>query len=201
MIPVTLADDGGVPPPRPDVATRGVAGARRAAAGSRSCASSCRPGLRGVVARTPPVARPRRRRDAPAPLHGVQQPLLERRVAAADGVAAGHDLHLRRVALRRLAPTGVGRRRSCSSCARARLERARPGDHSSEGAALRRACMTQPARPLAMIRMPDVLTGAPTVTSERADQDGGGTTSPSATARRSRSIASRSRSSSGASRR
>src|SRR5439155_21019426 len=56
-----------------------------------------------------PLARARRGRDRPAPLHGAQQPLLEPGLAPADGVAARHDLHLRHRALRGLAPPGLGR--------------------------------------------------------------------------------------------
>src|SRR5206468_3554371 len=47
-------------------------------------------------------------RDRTAPLHGAQQPLLESGLAPADGVAPGHDLHLRDRALRGLAPPGLG---------------------------------------------------------------------------------------------
>src|SRR5262249_28079647 len=62
------------------------------------------------------VAGARGRRDRAAALHGVQQPLLERGLAAADRLASGDDLHLRHRALRRLAPAGLG---GCAHAARA----------------------------------------------------------------------------------
>ena len=65
-------------------------------------------GQAGNRRRHPAVAGARGGRDRAAPLHRVRQSLLERGVARADRVAAGHDLHLRHLALRRLAPSGVG---------------------------------------------------------------------------------------------
>ncbi len=59
-----------------------------------------------------------RRRNGAAALHRLQQPLLQHQPHAADLVADRADLHLRHLALRGLAPPGLGGR------ARARVNRA-----------------------------------------------------------------------------
>src|SRR5262249_17866049 len=79
--------------------------------------------------RAPPLARARRGRDGTAPLHGAEQPVLEPGVDAADGIIAGHDLHLRDRPVRGLAPAGVGRRARAPR-PRARNEGPRPGQHA-----------------------------------------------------------------------
>ena len=55
-------------------------------------------------------AGPHRGRDGAAAVHGVQQPVFHDQPDAADLVDHGAGLHLRHLAVRRLAPAGVGRR-------------------------------------------------------------------------------------------
>ena len=52
----------------------------------------------------------RRRRNRAAAVHRARQHVLEPRLASAQRRAAGHDLPIRHLSLRRLASTGLGRR-------------------------------------------------------------------------------------------
>ena len=100
----------------PGDAARRRAGARRDA-GARGLHRRPAGGAAGHHHRRRAGARPHRRRDGAAALHRVQQPLLHDQARPADRLADRAGLHLRDLALRGLAPPGLGRR------ARARRDR------------------------------------------------------------------------------
>src|SRR5262249_47617442 len=88
-----------------------------------------------------------RRRDRAAALHRLQQPLLLRRPQAADRLAHRPGLHVRQLALRGLAPPGVGRRAGPRR-ARPVLFGAGESRHAAPRAAADRTVIGEPSMPV-----------------------------------------------------
>ena len=107
------ADDRGTAAAGADVAARRRAGAGRHTRAAPSFTVVLPAALPGIITGRRARARPHRRRNRAAALHGVQQPLLVDRAHRADVVADRPGLHVRQG---RRTRTGIARRGPARSC-------------------------------------------------------------------------------------
>jgi phosphate transport system ATP-binding protein len=103
--------------------------------------------------------------DSSTSVHGIGKPLLEPGVVAADGFAAGDDLHLRGVAVRGLASSSVG---GGSGAARAYSDHQHTGENNSVAGHRGTEAIDMQSSPNQGISLNIAATAGPSVAKEHA---------------------------------